>query len=194
MHWKQWLKQQWLYAQGVPERFIQEGSWNAPDRFWSVPEKCVLCGRPWRPDKPQYIAVFGLICRLIDGYWLEHLPFHPIKTEDLKAHVHGFPRWYAPSLDVMRETGYGEDHVRYLCTEHSDRYKSLVSCITNERIQLSPPPTLLQRAWRDVRYWTLTSLRFVWGLVRHGASCVMHPVRWWKWRKIQRVLEKGPLP
>lgn len=62
------------------------------------------------------------------------------------------------------------------------------ACITFERVKLSLPPTVFQRVWQDMSYWTLTGLRFVWGLVRYGAYCATHPLRWWKWRQIQALL------
>ncbi|HUW10204.1 MAG TPA: hypothetical protein VM537_10770 [Anaerolineae bacterium] len=149
MHWKQWLKQRWLYAMDVPEMWVVMGIWNNPDAFEHVPDHCCICGRAWRPDRPHYVAM------------------------------------YSPDKD---------DLFNYYCREHGDVMKVMQDCFTGDVVEFSLPPTPLQRAWRDVRYWTRTTWRFVWGLVRYGTHCVTHPVRWWKWRKIQRALKKGTLP
>jgi len=161
--------------------------WGREDYFQRYPHKCVLCGRPWRPDKPYYIGVHGVICRLIrqeifdllEQRTHEQLVTVDIVQRDVQSHIRGFPVWYAPSLGIVRETGLGEDHIRYVCHEHADEYVALVDCFTNERVTLILPPTPLQRAWQDVRYWARTTWRFVWGLVKYGAYYASRPVRGW---------------
>jgi hypothetical protein len=140
--WKQRLRNQWLRAQGVPEHAIFEGLWKA-ELFTPYPHKCVVCGRPWRPDYPEYIAVMG---------------------ESRKAQVlagHAF-EWYSAELNIVHATGMAPGpQVFRLCTEHPAFGPSVPDCQTGEQVKMSPPLTRRQRAWRDARYWSGSALRFV---------------------------------
>lgn len=140
--WKQQLHNDWLRAQGVPDWTIFERRWKNPFLFEVYPPHCVVCDRPWRPDFPKYIALYG-------------------KTRRGKE---GFSEWYSPALGITADTGLAPDQmqVRDLCTEHSDRWSWVPDCQTGEKVGLAPPLSSGQRAWRDARYWTGCALRFVW--------------------------------
>jgi hypothetical protein len=140
-----WLHDQWLRAQGVPEHAIFEGLWKNPDLFTAYPHECVICGRPWRPDYPEYIPLYG-------------------RTRYAQVLTEHFTEWWSEALGIAATTGLAPDQmqVRDICAEHADRWASVPNCQTGEQAQMTPPLSRRQRAWRDVCYWTGSVLRFVW--------------------------------
>jgi len=125
----------WLRAQGVPQRYIIENTWYNPRRFEVNPHHCVVCNRPWRPDKPEYVATYGHT-RLAEQPYLSS-------------------EWHSPTLGITASTGFapGMAQIRHICTEHGDRWAELPDCHTGEMVQMRDPPSTVERAWRDARYW-----------------------------------------
>lgn len=142
-----WWHNQWLRAQGVSELRILEGTWKNPFMFEVYPPHCVICDRPWRPDQPQYIAVFG----------------RTRKAQILTGH---FTEWYWKGIAATTGLAPDQDQIRHLCTEHEDIWVSVPDCYTGEQVEMRPPLTWGQRAWADVRYWSSCALRFVYLLVQ----------------------------
>ena len=131
----------WLRAQG----YVPHG--GRP----SLPtHSCVICDKMRRPDQPEYVAVWG----------------HVYQERAL-----GFYRWYAPKLDIRNVAAEDmQDHIRHICTEHGDRWAQLPDCHTGEMVQMSDPPSTVERAWRDARYWAGTVGTFLYLLAQECAE------------------------
>jgi len=184
-----WLKRRWLLAQGIDEFDLHR--WGRDDYFQRIPPRCIVCGRPWRPDRPPYLAVFGHVYRLVDNDFLDSIAATTVEMAAINANSGGLV-WRQDAMDVSRPTGCGKGHIRDLCTEHGDRWDSLIDACTGESVTLRLPPTRLQRAWRDAHYWSKTALWFAWRLVKDGTFCTTHPLRWWRWCRFQEQLRKQP--
>jgi len=159
----------WLRAQGVPRNLILMNNWRNNTYFEGRPEHCVVCDRPWRPDKPEYIPVYGV-------------------TRD--AQVLEFTEWHSPHLDVVALTGLapGQMQIRYICTEHRDRWESVPNCLTGQMDEMRDPPSKLERDWATARYWTKTVFRFI-GLL------AQYPVeRVYLWFKLRQLSPKKNSP
>ena len=143
MNARRHLHDLWLKAQGVPEMWIIDGSWKRPGMFRSVPERCLLCGREWRPDQPLFVAVFGRVLELRDG-------------DQFYGHV-----WYLSQLDVVQRTGSAMDHIRYLCREHLDEYDEATDCMTNESVPMVQRKGRLARSLDSAWYWMRSAAWFV---------------------------------
>jgi len=105
----------------------------------------------------------------------------------------GTTRLHLPALGLVvpAETECDADGPGYLCavcTEHADRWAELTSVLTGDTVTLSPPPTRWQELWRDARYWTRTTWRFVWSLLRESVFIVTHLSRWLEWRRVMREM------
>lgn len=153
----------WLEAQG----YSHTGALDilGPLLFVPFPPQCCVCGDPWRPDKPDYVSVFGRIVRWGNA-----------------------PAWYCAQLDFLSPTGHLDDHPRKLCREHGDRWPRVRDCLTNEWVGLVPPLTKEQKRWRDVQHWALTVLRFVWSYASEWFTYATHPIKAYKWFKARRDL------
>jgi len=148
------LRQLWLRAQGVPESAIIFGDWKNRERFEVYPPRCVLCGRAWRPDRPNYIAVYG------ESYQT------PIGL-----------RWGSFPLRIYGvSTGVYGGSVRYLCREHGDKYREVADCVTGEAVKMLPRPTDAERAWQNVRYWVGSGIRFAYLCAQWGWGWVAYRV------------------
>ena len=157
------LRALWLRARGVLEEDIWDNNWHT-DKW----PNCVLCRRPWRPDKPEYIAVMG---ESYPVYMLGH-------------------RWCSIPLHIYAvRTGVIGPSMRYICTEHRNRYESVPDCRTGEQVEMVPPPSWTGRAWLDARYWVGSGLRFVGLLTKfctewvYEVACLM-----WKGESVVEAL------
>ena len=143
MNARQHLHDLWLKAQGVPEMWIIDRSWKRPGMFRSIPERCLLCGREWRPDRPLFVAILGKVLELLDGDQFYGLV------------------WYSPQLDIVQRTGSAMDHIRYLCREHLDEYDEATDCFTGESVLMVKRKGWLARLLDSTWYWTRSTARFV---------------------------------
>lgn len=132
---RRWLRGLWLEAQGKE------------NLFWSIPPRCVVCGREWRPDWRAYIAVFGLV-------------------REAQVFTKVYRDWYSPQLDIAVDADQMNSRVRHLCTEHGDQWAVVEDCHTGLDVRLVLPPSPMRRLWRDVCYWSGSGMRFIWLLGR----------------------------
>lgn len=146
MHWvlkdiKSTSREYWLIAQGVPS-FLWH-TWKDPSLFSRVPHHCQICGDAWRPDKDNYVAVMGRIIETAFG-----------------------PKWFCEQLGLVRSTGHLDSHLRYVCRDcGTGLFTWVVDCTTARCMTLRPRKIGIERArWKlsmDVKYWTLTVLKFI---------------------------------
>ncbi len=146
MHWilkdiKSTSRQYWLIAQGVPSFLWHK--WKDPSLFSAVPHPCQICGDAWRPDKDSYVAVMGTIIKTAFG-----------------------PKWFCEQLGLVRDTGSLDSHLRYVCRDcGTGLFTWVVDCTTARCMTLRPRKIGIERAWwklsRDIKYWTLTMLKFI---------------------------------
>ena len=120
---KGWVKRLWLRSQGVPEWNIFDGvgSWDGPPVYgsWRTPYRCVICGKKWRPDRPEYIAVYGKV----------HEGSHGLEWSVPESGIYGIP------------IGKGWSHIQYICTNHRDRWESVVDCHTAQGVEMRYAPS-----------------------------------------------------
>lgn len=144
MHWvlkdiKSTSCEHWLIAQGVPSFLWHK--WKDPSLFLRVPHRCQMCGKPWRPDIPDYKETPGGIIKTVFGF-----------------------RWVNIEYGLVRETGQATPHYRAVCQDCVKYHGVYIGTFGGKLRFVNTRERSVARSvlWlcRDVKYWTLTILKF----------------------------------
>lgn len=130
-----------IRAMGISPWDVKE--WH-PGRHIQFPRRCQVCGRRMWPnrDDEKWVALMGQV-GTADDEW--------------------FPRWREPQLGLVKCTGEGRDHIRYICIAHGDIKETVTDSLTACAVHLDMPTLTfrIRRSFSDARWWLRVAQRFI---------------------------------